>query len=153
AAQGANVFGLGDLSSTDMQTLGDRLTHNPSLVLTAFATYFSTPLFLILTLVALFGFWERPRRGILALALLLVPVVVLIVVASDLYLRYLVIAVPGLLLLAAFGLIDLTGKFKNLKLARSMTWLPWAAVLATLGGWLIIFVAPFMTTAYHDPTE
>ncbi|MHB8629835.1 MAG: ArnT family glycosyltransferase [Aggregatilineales bacterium] len=150
-SQGANVFGLGDLASADVHSLGDRLAQNPVLTLTAFGNYF-TPLFLlILTLAALLGLLMRPRRGALVLTLVAVPLSALIVVASQLYLRYLVIAVPGLLLLAAFGLTDLADNLSNLKSLNRIRLLPWAVIGIGVGAWAILFAVPFMWTAYHDP--
>lgn len=154
ASQSANIFGLGDLSSTDVQSLGDRLAQNPVLILTAFDSYFTRPFLLILTFVGLIGLLMRPRRGFVPLTLLGLPVVVLIVVASDLYLRYMVIAVPGLLLLSAFGMVDLPDNIQNLQNLKARHWarlLPWVVVVATVIGWAFLFVVPFMSLAYQDP--
>jgi len=145
ASQGANVFGLGELASTDLQSLGDRLAQNPASILTAFATYFTWPVLLVMALAALFGLFLHPRRAVLPLTLVVVPLVVLIVVASDLYLRYLVIVVPGFLLLVAFGMIDVVVQIKRFRM------LPLAGVVAVVGSWALLCSLPFMGTAYQDP--
>jgi hypothetical protein len=159
--QAADIFGVGRLASVDSGSLGDQLRQNPGVILTAFRDYFD-PLFLVLLgALAVFGWLNRPRRGLMPAVLFIVPLAVLIVTATQLYMRYPVIAVPGLIVLGAFGFADMadisSGLLKMIKrplpdvLSGSVRWLPRAVVIGVIAIWAIVIVVPFMTTAYRDP--
>lgn len=94
--------------------LGDALSHpwrgvseNWSLFVDALDGYLTTPLLLLAVLGAGIALKERPRVAALVLAWALFPLVALLVLANVPFPRYIVSAVPPLLILAALGLVRL----------------------------------------------
>lgn len=141
ASQSANVFGIGTLASSETQSLGERLSTNQAAAFNAFQSYF-TPVFLAIILFgAVVGLGMHPRRGLILLMLISVPLSILLLTATTLYLRYLVIAVPGLLILAASGLVTFAS------INRRLRALPWLMV----GGWALLYALPFFATAFREP--
>ena len=158
--QSADIFGVGRLTSVDGGSLGNRLSHNPGVILTAYRDYFNPVFLLLLSVLSMLGWLNRPRRGLLPTLLLIVPLAVLTVAATDLYMRYPVIAVPGLIVLGAFGFVDVAGITRQLAaaperragiLTRIGRWLPAAVVGIVLGAWALLWFAPFAGTVYRDP--
>lgn len=142
-SQSANVFGIGTLASDQTSTLSERLAHNIETAWNAYHAYFH-PLFwafLLFGMVMALGL--QPRRALLLAMLSIIPLAVLILTATQLYLRYLVITLPGLLALAAVGFVSAT------QFSRWRRPLPWLAV----GVWAVLFTLPFMSTAFADPGQ
>ncbi len=140
-SQGANVFGIGTLASGETNTLSERLSANIQTAWDAYRDYFQPIFWMILLLGAVAAIGLYPRRALLLAMLSVVPFATLIITATQLYLRYLVIVLPGLLILAAVGFVGVT------RFVRWLRPLPWAVI----GIWAILFALPFITTAYGDP--
>ena len=80
-----------------------------------------------------------------------VPLLAVVLTSSILFQRYMVICLPGLLLLSAIGLANLMKAVAT----RHQEWVPWRVALfltAVLGIWLVTFVVPFFNSAYTDPS-
>jgi 4-amino-4-deoxy-L-arabinose transferase-like glycosyltransferase len=141
--QDANVFGVGNLSSVETASLGDRLRNNPGTAWAAFSEYLHPIFWTALLLFSGVGVLFRPRRGLYLLAFAAIPLLALFATATNLYLRYLVIGLPGLLVGGAIGLVSI------------VQWFGWreARLLAraALAGWALIVSVPFIFTAYTNP--
>lgn len=142
-SQAANVLGIGALSSVETASLGDRLRNNPGIAWTAFADYYSPFFWSGLLLASAICLVFRMRRGLYLLAFAAIPLLALFATATNLYLRYLVIGLPGLLVAGSIGMLTLT-KWLH---ARRGWWL--AGV--TVGAWIVLWSLPFLQTAYINP--
>ena len=154
-ARSADVLGIGTLASADPSSLGKRLAANLPTAWTAFSTYFGLAFLLLLITASVFAVLLFPRRGLALAMLIVVPLGVLIVTATELYLRYLVIALPGLITLAAIGLVGGVQKLKQWLELTPQSWgtslfgvLPWIALVL----WAFPLALPFMGTTFSDPS-
>ncbi len=158
ASQSANVFGIGAIASAQTNGLGERITHNVIASWDAYRTYFSAPFWGLLLLAAAIGLVSHPRRGLFLLALIVAPLGTLLATASLLYLRYLVIGVPGILLLTAIGIVELAGWLRSPLPqgeglgVRARAGMRVLIPTFAIGIWAIGFALPFMATAYSDPS-
>jgi len=143
-SQAANVFGVGALASTEAATLGDRLRNNPGQIWGAMRDYFTPVAWEVLLGCAGVMLIYRFRTGLYLLSLAVAPALLLTVTATTLYLRYLVILLPGLFVMAAIGLLMLANAIPRRAVRR--------VVPSVMLGALALFVTfPFFTTAYSDP--
>jgi 4-amino-4-deoxy-L-arabinose transferase-like glycosyltransferase len=144
-SQAANVFGVGALSSVESASLGERLATNPGIAFGALRAYFG-PAFLTLLLTGgALAVVFTIRRGLFLAALAVIPLLALCATATNLYLRYLVIGLPGILAAAAVGLVTFAGWWRGrLRLVRYVPTLMIAA-------WALIVALPFAWAAYADP--
>ncbi len=143
-SQSANVFGVGALASTEAATLGDRLRDNPGQIWGAMRDYFTPAAWALLLGCAGVMLIYRFRAGLYLFSLAVAPALLLTVTATTLYLRYLVILLPGLFVMAAVGLLMLANNFPVRTARRLIP--PFA-----LGAAALFVALPFFTTAYSDP--
>jgi 4-amino-4-deoxy-L-arabinose transferase-like glycosyltransferase len=139
-----NPVASNELSATDILL-------NIVLTTDSFVRYFSLPFLIFLLSTAFFAWRHDWRQRLIPLVMLFIPVGTLITTANVLYLRYLVIVVPGFLLLVTLGMARLVD-FVATNKKRFIVWRAVVFLTLTFGLWLLLFVGPFMESTYVDPT-
>jgi hypothetical protein len=145
------------LTSTNFNTLTARLQRNLTRSLETGITYYGIPMLIVVALAAGVALLRKPRRALLILAWIAVPLVVIAATAQTLWLRYFSPLAPFVLLLAAFGAVEFGVLLQRVVVFRRREVEPRTATVAFIPGMAMVVLwafgvgIPFITTAYAAP--
>jgi 4-amino-4-deoxy-L-arabinose transferase-like glycosyltransferase len=145
-SQSANVLAIGRLSSVESESLTTRLSTNGRLALLTFERYHGSLWVWLLISAALLTILVRPRVGLFLSVMVIVPLAILCATATNLYLRYLVICLPGIIGLSAIGFALVIENLKQFPPLQPIT-------RVVLSGALVMVGLPFMITGYTTPAN
>ena len=137
------------LTSTDTNSLAQRLQSNTTKIFNAERVYFSDGMLVLMALSGIGALVLRPRAALMLLALAAAPLVAVVATAVSLWLRYASPAAPFMLLLTAVGLAALVERLRRWHFPPPVRLLPWLAV----GVWGLAIAVPFQLTAYANPSQ
>lgn len=137
------------LTSTDLDGASSRFAENLSQALDAERVYYGDALLLILIIATVGALATAPRRTLVLVVLIALPLAAIFASANALWLRYLSTVAPFGLLLLGLGLVQFTTWLgrdaPHGYMAHGIIWL-------ALAGWALTNGGPFIATAYRDPT-